>query len=567
MKKVIDFCRNKYFQVTLITLLILYQMIRLIVFANIYGGVEHDAGWFLSVARSLAEKGSYTTLVNTMPDPDVTAGPDINNEYSQIQDKDGYIYFFVEGSVGPTQIILDAIIIKLFGSGFWQFRAASLLFYLLFLILVSGLLFSTGGLLATLFFHTTLLFYPHLSVFLGYEALGEVPAITCILLAFVLYVRAANSETNRTRWFFLSGLVAGLATMAKLISLLSLTSLAILWLILYFQKRITFREGLITIAGMVSLPLVWEFVQLVTIVRLFGFDPYIQHSQQRFNIFLTDGSGLGEQGGGGTEFFWYKFFLISEISHPNPVLSLITLLVVAIGGLFLIWRLQKNQSHQNLLILLWSGWLAHSLWFISASENGWVRHYWTALILATILLSLLWSTLVHKAKMSPTWPNLALAMAVTLLISINFYSQRQSLTLFMADNLVEYWYQKHLAAARTRLPWVIVPRTDQEEVAAVLQQLPESARVFYLENYKSAEMAALSGRLFYPIQRRQFMPPAAGDVVLIGPSVISRWRKPTEAPTTQAAQQAFTNEVIKTVKQNCPRIIFENSYYIICGLD
>ena len=201
MRKIIDFFQKKYIQWTLIAILILYQMIRLIAFVNVYGGIEHDAGWFLGVARSLAETGSFTTMVSTMPDPAVVAGLDINREFFQIQDEHGRVYFFVEGTTGPTQIIPDAIIIKLFGSGFWQFRTASLLFYLLCLILVSWLLFSMSGFWATFLFHAILFFYPHLSVFLGYEALGEVPLITCVLLSFFLYAKATTLERNRTRWF------------------------------------------------------------------------------------------------------------------------------------------------------------------------------------------------------------------------------------------------------------------------------------------------------------------------------------------------------------------------------
>lgn len=567
MKNAIHFYRNKSFQGALTAFLILYQMIRLIAFVNVYGGLENDGGWFLGVARSLAEKGIYTTMVSTLPDPNVKAGPDINQEFFQLQDEDGRIFFFVEGTVGPTRIIPDAIIIKLFGSGFWQFRTASLLFYLLFLILASGLLLSTGGLLAVLLFHAYLFFYPHLSVFLGYEALGEVPVITCVLFSFALYARATTSSTNRTCWFFLSGLIAGLAIMSKLISLLSLTGLGFLWLILYLQQKTTLKEGLITVAGVVFLPLAWVLTQLITIIRLFGLDTYVQHAQQRLNFF-SEGSGIiGEHTTETTHFFWHKFFLISEISHPNPVLSSITLIVVAIGGPFLMWHFRRNQLRQNLAILLWGGWLGHTLWFIIRAENGWVRRYWVALILAILLLSLLWSVLLHQARMRPTRLNLSLVVVMTFLIGVSFYSQLHTATFFMSDSLIEYWYQKHLAAARTRLPWIIVPRTDQEAAVTALQQLPDSARIFYLENYKSAEMAALSGRIFYPIQRRQLMPPAEDDVVLVGPSVISRWRKPAQAPTSQVKQQAFIDEILKRVKRDCPHLIFENSNYIICALD
>lgn len=568
MKKVIIFFQNKYLQWLLIAILILYQMIRIITFVNVYGGVETDGGWFLGTARSVAETGTYTSMVSTLPDPNVTADFDINKEFFQVQDKDGRVYFFVEGTVGPTQVFLDALIIKLFGSGFWQFRAASLLFYLLFLIVGSGLLFLTGGFFAVLLFHLYFFFYPHLSVFLGYEALGEVALVVCLIISYFLYAKATTLQKNKARWLFLSGLVAGLAILSKIIAFLALTSFGFLWLILYLQQKTTFKEGLIATVGMGSLPLIWELVQLLTITRLIGFDKYIQHAQNSFDLFLRDGSGLSnvDRTGGGIELFWYKFFLISEISHTNPVLSSITLLAVAGGGPFLMWALRKNQLHQRLVILLWGGWLAHTLWFITAAEYGWMRRYWIALVLAILILSLLWGVLLHKVIKSPAWFTWLPVLAMTTLIFLNFSGQKQAATFLLSETLVDYYYQKYLEAPHTRLPWIIIPRADQEAAVKRLQQLPSSAHVFYVENYKSPELAALSGRLLYPIQRRPLMSPTEDDVVIFGPRIISQWRKPTEASTTQAEQQAFVYEIIQRVKRECPNILFENDYYIICKL-
>jgi len=121
MSRIANFYQHKNFHLLLIIILIIYQMVRLVAFVNIYGGIETDGGWFLATARSLAETGTYTSMVSTMPNPAVSAGIDINGEFFQMQAPDGRVYFFVEGTVGPTQVFLDALIIKLFGSGFWQF--------------------------------------------------------------------------------------------------------------------------------------------------------------------------------------------------------------------------------------------------------------------------------------------------------------------------------------------------------------------------------------------------------------------------------------------------------------
>ena len=62
------------------------------------------------------------------------------------------------------------------------------------------------------------------------------------------------------------------------------------------------------------------------------------------------------------------------------------------------------------------------------------------------------------------------------------------------------------------------------------------------------------------------MGPAEGDVVLIGPSLISRWRKPTEAAITQADQQEFIRGVMDQIRRDCPDIIFENESYLLCKI-
>jgi hypothetical protein len=566
MAKIASFGQNKYLQSGVIAVLILYQMVRLIIFVNIYGGVEHDSGWFLSVARSLAEHGTYTTLVSTMLDPNVPAGFDVNHEFFQVQDTEGRIYFFIEATVGPTQVIPDALVIKLLGSGFWQFRAASLTFYLLFLILASWLLLTVGGFWAALLFQLYIFFYPHLSVFLGYESLGEVPAISFVILSFYLFARATTAVHHRRRWFWLSGLAAGLALLAKLISLLSLSSLGLLWLILYVQKKVTLKEGLLTAAGVVILLLAWEVAQLVTIMSLFGSDIYFSHLQSRLNLFLIDGSGVGQRGSGGIEFIWYKLLLISEISQPHLILSLLNLLVIIASGPFLIAYWRSNHFNRNLVILLWSGWLAHSLWFIFVSENGWVRHTWAAFILAILLVSLTWAAWLNWAKAWPHLFTLGTAIALTLLLATNFYQQRQAASLFISDGLVETWRNKQLTTARTHLPWMLIPRAEQEAAAAVLQNLPNSAHVFYPIGHKSVEMAAVTGRIFYLLERRPFMTSTADDVVLVGPSLISPWTKLIERPMNQGEWQGLMTEVMRQVKQQCPQPIFENSYYIICKL-
>jgi hypothetical protein len=54
--------RKLILSILLISLLIVFQVVRIVVFVNEYGGVEHDGGWALGISRSVAERGVYTSL-------------------------------------------------------------------------------------------------------------------------------------------------------------------------------------------------------------------------------------------------------------------------------------------------------------------------------------------------------------------------------------------------------------------------------------------------------------------------------------------------------------------------
>ena len=72
--------RKQLFALVATIILTTYQLVRIIAFVSVYGGVEHDGGWMLSISRSLAEQGTYTTMVSTIVDPSVVL-------QTQIRDK------------------------------------------------------------------------------------------------------------------------------------------------------------------------------------------------------------------------------------------------------------------------------------------------------------------------------------------------------------------------------------------------------------------------------------------------------------------------------------------------
>lgn len=573
---------NHHIWPVLITLgLTVYQIIRIIIFVNVYGGIEHDGGWMLSISRSLAEQGTYTTLVSTIVDPRLPGGINIDQKFD-IQAADGRIWFFTGNGIGPASIVPDALVLTLFGTGFWALRAGPLIFYALFLLLAAYILYRLAGLGAVVLFHGFIFFYPHISIFLGYEAMGEVPSMVYVLWAYLACGAALRATGRRRRSFLGAGLVAGLALIAKIITLWSLSGIFMWTGLLWLAGLVGARTGrlvapfeppgrvrpklseLLALAGGAVLPMiVWELVHLVVLTRLAGFAMYLRQTQQRIGFIVDDGSGLGSAQYVGPEFFWDKFFLLSEVTHPQRWVTAIMFVVILVGGLGFIWHWRRQTQKQDLLALMWLGWLANMAWFVGLAKTGWPRHLWFGLVLAVLLLCVITVASIRlgleKARTDGALVSLArspLAAGVLLLglIGWGFAVQPYVWGLTLPDEIVPYWQAKQINNKYgASLPWMIIPRAAQGEIVAYLDQLPPEANIYYPAHHKAAEIAAQVGRVLYPLDRRPFMEPHARDVALISPTLISPWQ--------EAGRRAA---LLEQVRAACPQPILANDYYMIC---
>ncbi len=568
---------QKITPVIIILVLTAYQLIRLIAFINIYGGLEFDSGWLLSISRSLAEQGTYTTMVSTLVDPTVPGGINIDEKFD-IQAADGRIWFFTGNGIGPASIVPDALVLKLFGAGFWALRAGPLIFYTLFLLLAALILYRLAGLWAVGLFHAYLFFYPHLSIFLGYEAMGEVPAMVYILWAYLAFAWALKKQPQRWWQFLLAGFVIGLALNAKLIAMWSLGGIFI-WAVFLWLKAVRRQMpentgtsvlrfcDLAALAGGSFLPpALWELVQFIVLNWITTFELYRRHLDQRIKFILDDGSGVGLQAHSGAEFFWDKFFLLTEIAHPQRWVTALIFIAIFLGGLVLLWLWCDEVKKQNLLAPVWLGWLTNTLWFVLLAKTGWTRHFWFGLVLGILLMCIITMAFIHysfktlqKMRRENFSLKTILIMPATtglllLLIGWGFFSQPYVWGFSLPDEIVSHWREKQINNKYgASLPWIIIPRTTQNEIVDHLQQLPPDADIYYPAHHKTAELPVRVGRIFYPLARRPMMTPHPQDVVIIGPSLISPWLEP-------ARRQAL-QEVVQT---DCPQPLLANDFYMIC---
>jgi hypothetical protein len=583
---------DKFLPISVTIILTIFQLVRVIAFIDIYGGIEHDGGWMLSISRSLAETGTYTTMVSTIVDPEVKGAINVDQKFD-IQAPDGRIWFFTGNGIGPSSIVPDALILKLFGSDFWVLRAGPLIFYTLFLLLAALILYRLAGLGAIVLFHAFVYFYPHISIFLGYEAMGEVPSMFYVLWAYLAFVTAARQERHRWLYFLIAGLIAGLAINAKLITLWSLSGIyiwaAIIWVVALYRRRVKrspppalqstasettavprggvrFSELIWLSVGIPVTLVLWELAQMAILTRLAGFEMYLKQAEQRLGFILDDGSGVGLRIHSGPEFFWDKFFLLAEVAHPQRWLTGLVFVAIVAGGLSLIWYWRHQPDRQNLMTPMWIGWFVNTVWFVSLAKTGWPRHIWFGLVLAMLLLSIIAVVYLRlglgrlrsaRYAASRGWVPLVAGLLLLLVIGWGFLAQPYARTYFLPDAIVAYWQEKQVNNKYdASLPWVIIPRSAQAEVVDYIKRMPVEARVYYPGGHKSAEIPPQTGRLQYTFSRRDFVEPHPADIVLIGPSLISPWKDPTKR-----------QDLIALVERECPRPALRNDYYMICPVE
>ncbi len=538
----------------IITLLIAYQIVRLVVFVADYGGVEHDGGWALGVARSLAERGTYTSLTSTVVDPTLTIGLNREGQVT-IQDGEGREYFFIGNTMGPGVVLPSALIFKLFGVGFWQSRVGGLIFFALFLILASFILYTIGGLVSVIIFHLYLLFFPQLYVFLGYEALGEMPSMVYIFLSFLLFIKAVAVEKRRGLWYLASGLLVGVAINTRFATMIVFGGMPLIWLIAYRQQRAKLKEGLAFLSGIIIIGGAWQLYVFIGLSRIAGSGAYFEHLWGQFDFLARTAQGITPIAEG-WELFLLKAIILSEISYSSLWLSLALAVITLTGTLWLLRQVWPEPTQRYWVILLGTAWLIYTLWFLSGPKNAWVRYYWFGLIWMVMLLALIVAALIRQARQSGQWTNWAGAILLAGLMGVSFSSQPQAISLFINPDLVELWRQRQLSTPDTYLPWIIVPRAEQMQAADFIRTLPPEATIYYPEGHKTAELSFLTNRIFYTLPRRGRVGPQPDDVLIIGPALTSSWKK-------ERQQQ---QDILETVYRECPQIIFESPNYIVCAI-
>jgi hypothetical protein len=448
----------------------------------------------------------------------------------------------------------NALVFKIFGVSFWSSRLASLIFFFLFLVLTAAILYFLQGLMSIIVFQLYLFFFPQLYIFLGYEAFGEMPSMVYGLISFMLFVHATQTKQRPLVWFFASGILAGIAMNTRLATIIIFSSLGVVWLILFWQKKTTLKSAIAVISGALLVAVLWQLVVFVSLMRVGDLLTYSNHVWGRIDFFLRSIEGITPVAQG-LELFLLKAIIIAELSYSHLLVSLLLLLTTSVSGVLLIKYFQGDSARQNMVIILWTAWLIYTIWFLNGPKNAWVRYYWYGIVWMVMILGVTFGVFIRQIKERPNVFNIGGSLFLALLFAFSFSQQPRALNLFITPELIEVWRQRQLTTRDTYLPWIIVPRREQAEVAEFILNLPSEANIYYPEGHKTAELSFLTNRVFYTLSRRNLMGPNPQDVVIMGPAMISPWKK----------EQQQRLDILDTIHRECPSIIWESPNYIICA--
>ena len=531
-------------------------LLRVVIFAAHYGGIEHDSGWYLGVAKNLAHRGIYASYTNTIVREKKGVHPSIHNRLS-VQDEDGFSYFPAGVTVGPGYVFPQALLIKIFGNGWWQYRLWPLITYAGLLAVLFHIVWFLGGIWALVVMQVWLWAIPQLTTTFAYEAFSEHTALFYLLISFLLFIKAWRRD-GAYLYLFLTGFLLALAVLTKL--LFGLTLLVFLCFalsdFLYSNldiKRTCSRWTCVAV-GFVLPIVLFELYRFESLYYRFGIEGWQAVNEDIRLTFLYHGSGIKAFRSLCWPFIEEKLRLWSDVGiRPFWLLWLIFLSSPAV-----IAR-SSRKGFRPLIMLIYGASMVNLLWFIGLSPLGWVRHAWHGLLLAMILISVVVGVLIHNRTSRLGKESYILLLLVFLIIGLSLQRDKIEINPFLDQETINKW--KLTRRGNRGLPHApVFSLADQQDTMAFfLENIRQEDRVYYEGWFLVAEMSPLVDRVFYPLARyynNGFHNPEGGSSFLIF--------GPYQKGSSRMVPDWYLGAAIS---QLCSNVVFTNPSYTICRLE
>lgn len=549
---------KKYSLLIYISIATILFVARIVNFAGQYGGVEHDSGWYMGVARNLAERGIYASYTNTIVQEGTGAYPSIHGRFS-VQDKDGFIYFPAGVTVGPGYVVPEALILKVFGNGWWQYRAWPLLSFAGLLVLLFYLVYAAAGLIALLLLQLWLWAIPQLYITYAFEAFSEHTAMFYLLLSFFLLYRAITSR-HQFLFIFLSGLFLSFSFLTKTLYALTAAGFGLVFLIqLYYPRRqlkLFFARILLFIFGL-FLPIVsFEVYQYLAVMPQFGSIGLEAIKKDASLTFQTVGSGINNLNLTNLDwdFVGKKSTVWAEIGLANPLLVWVFMVISPFFMLVKIFRRSWPISG-----LFYGAAVVSLSWFVLISPFGWTRHAWQGLPLMMSLICIVFG-MIFSRLIRVQLQNIILIFFLTILLILQFRPDKFDPNPTFNHVDIDYWRQTRYQRDLQGLPSspIFSLNDQQQTINYFSQNIKPQDRIYYLQGLLVAEMPPLVDKVFYPYDRyvnNNYQNPDGGKSYLIF------------GPYQMGPESFYSSEYLPTnIQQYCQNVVFANSSYLLCLL-
>ncbi|MBF0207314.1 MAG: hypothetical protein HQK53_10540 [Oligoflexia bacterium] len=397
-------------------------LVKMVIFANNFGGIEQDSGWYLGISKNLAFRGIYATFVNTEKTDASGVGKIENNLHQKphIHDEYGYNHFY-SGTIGPGFIIPQAIVYKFFGYHWWTHRIYSQAAMFGLLWISFYILLKWGGVCALASFFFIIWSVPTFTIGFSFESFSEALATLYMLISIVLLVYAMKTGMKSRSQFqfqfrsqslllFFSGFFVGLAYLTKTITLLLLISYFILYGFIFcysfyygfcysfgceynppFNKHLlqavkrTIQKLLMIVLGTL-LPIVcFELYRFIYIFTKFGLEAYYANNLAAKLTMQRDGSGISDFHFS-WDFFYRKLIFWQDLGITSPIFLWVVFFLTLFLALRILW-FQKEKHKCAFISIILVFIVLNLVWFLIVSPTGWFRHVWYTAYLGLFIFS------------------------------------------------------------------------------------------------------------------------------------------------------------------------------------
>lgn len=497
-------------------------------------GIEHDSGWYLSVARNLAEKGIYASSINTIEGSDKKgAFPSIHGRFS-VQDENGYSYFPAGVTVGPGFIVPEAIILKLFGSGWIQFRIFPLLCFSLLIVLLFTLVYKFGGIIGFALFGIWMWFYPQIWINQSFEAFSEQIALLYLMIGLVFISQKKPSLKS----IIFGGLFIGLSIQTKSLFFLTLPAIAIVDL--FLRKKIL--STFVLVSSILFPTIIFEFYRYLYLSMYFGIDGYLAINKDIYLTMKAGGSGLAILKDG---------LSLGFIANKIRVWEHVGLSAALLGTPLIISIILKKKSISRFMIYVVGCFFVFFSWYVLLSQTGWFRHALPAVVLGMMTVSIIYSLLISHLSLKKQNLLLAVSTVCFFLTIYSLISSPLSIPSFV-PTIKELNQMTHLFVNGLQSPYSapIFSYRDQESVRRATSSISKNTRLCYDGWLLVAELPPIVNRVIYPKARC-----SKNDILVIGPY--------QRGPLSTENGRAGVDLLIQLV---CDKTIYSGATYLLCSI-